>query len=276
MVAPRIGCSGWNYKAWRGHFYPDDLPASEWLARYASSFDTVEVNNTFYRLPEASTFAAWRRQTPPDFVMAVKASRYLTHLKRLREPGEPIARLFERAGELGAKLGPVLYQLPGNFHRDLERLDTFLAALPRRVEGNGATRRPRTHLLQHVVEFRHPSWYVSDTFALLDQYCVALCLHDKRGSAIAEPVVGPFLYVRFHGTSGHYHGSYDEGTLERWAARLAEHSADGRPVYAYFNNDPDAVATENALALRQHMERRLAGARTTMMRRAGTRVSRRS
>ena len=131
MATPRIGCSGWNYAAWRGHFYPADLPASRWLERYASSFDTVEVNNTFYRLPEASTFAAWRRQTPSRFVIAVKASRYLTHLKRLKEPVEPVARLFARCSRLGSKLGPVLYQLPGNFHRDLERLESFLQALPR-------------------------------------------------------------------------------------------------------------------------------------------------
>lgn len=256
MVTPRIGCSGWNYKAWRGHFYPDDLPSTQWLSRYAGVFDTVEVNSTFYRLPEASSFADWRRQTPSDFLMAVKASRYLTHLKRLREPQEPIARLLERARALGPKLGPVLYQLPGHLHRDLDRLETFLAALPPRIESD--RRAPRRRLrLQHVVEFRHPSWYVPDTFALLEQYGVALCLHDKLGSAIAEPVLGPCFYVRFHGTSGHYRGSYDERTLERWAARLVEQATDGRRVYAYFNNDPDAVATENALTLRHQVERRL-------------------
>jgi uncharacterized protein YecE (DUF72 family) len=255
--APRIGCSGWNYKAWRGHFYPQDLPASAWLARYASVFDTVELNNTFYRLPAASTFTGWREQTRPEFLMAVKASRYLTHLKRLREPVEPIARLFERAAELRDKLGPVLYQLPGNFPRDLARLETFLEALPRRVEAEPPPAGERRRLVQHVMEFRHPSWYVSDTFALLEEHRVALCLHDKLGSTITEPVIGPFLYVRFHGTSGHYYGSYDSRALDRWAALLAEHASDGWPVYAYFNNDPDAVATENARTLRAQVERRL-------------------
>jgi uncharacterized protein YecE (DUF72 family) len=255
MSTIRIGCSGWNYKTWRGHFYPADLPASQWLRRYTEVFDTVEVNSTFYRLPDASTFAAWRGQTPPGFLMAVKGSRYLTHLKRLRDPKEPIARLFDRARALGTRLGPMLYQLPGNFHRDLERLETFLAALPRklRVESRGS--RQRLWPLQHVMEFRHPSWYESETFAVLERYGVSLCLHDKRDSTIASPVVGPVVYVRFHGTSGHYAGSYDTRTLARWAARLVELAADGRHVYAYFNNDPDAVATENALTLRGHVER---------------------
>src|SRR5580765_32445 len=132
---PRIGCSGWNYKAWRGPFYPRELAVARWLTFYTSRFDTVEINNTFYRLPEASTFAAWRAQVPADFLFAVKASRFLTHMKRLREPEEPLARLFSRASALGRRLGPVLYQLPGNFTRDLPRLDAFLAALPRTSSG---------------------------------------------------------------------------------------------------------------------------------------------
>ena len=253
MVMPRIGCSGWNYVAWRGHFYPAELPASQWLERYASSFDTVEVNNTFYRLPEAYTFAAWRSQTPSRFVMAVKASRYLTHLKRLKDPAEPLTRLFARCSHLGSKLGPVLYQLPGNFHRDLERLESFLQALPQGQQLN-TVRRHRT--IRHVIEFRHPSWYVSETFALLERYGVTLCLHDKLGAAITEPAVGPVFYVRFHGTSGHYAGSYDNRTLASWAARIAEQMQGRRPVYAYFNNDPDAVATENAMTLKRLVQRR--------------------
>jgi uncharacterized protein YecE (DUF72 family) len=149
LTAPRVGCSGWNYKSWRERFYPRGLPPARWLAYYAERFDTVEVNNTFYRLPERSTFAAWRTQLPARFLVAVKASRFLTHMKRLREPEEPIRRLFSRAAALDGKLGPVLYQLPGNFHIDLYRLDTFLAALPRRRS---------SRQLRHVMEFRHPSW----------------------------------------------------------------------------------------------------------------------
>lgn len=240
-VRPRVGCSGWNYAGWRGRFYPQDLAPSAWLRAYAQTFDTVEVNNTFYRLPERSTFAAWRTQLPPRFVMAVKASRYLTHLKRLRHPKPPLARLLSRASALGPRLGPLLYQLPPNMRLDLDRLDVFLRALPHRHHGRR---------LRHVIEFRHPSWYVMEMFQLLDAHGVVLCLHDKYGSAIAGTMVGPFVYVRFHGTSGKYHGGYSRRQLDVWASRLAEQSRAGRAVYAYFNNDPDAVATENANTLR--------------------------
>jgi uncharacterized protein YecE (DUF72 family) len=238
---PRIGCSGWNYKTWRGAFYPKGLPARRWLEFYASRFDSVEINNTFYHLPERSTFATWHAQVPGDFLFAVKASRFLTHMKRLREPREPLARLFANASALGRQLGPVLYQLPGNFTIDLERLEAFLGALPRR--SNGAR-------LRHVMEFRHPSWYVAETYRLLNRHDAALCLHDKEGSEIDEPIDGPVVYLRFHGTSGLYHGSYSRRTLTRWAHRLAEQLKDGRQVFAYFNNDPDAAAVDNARTLR--------------------------
>jgi uncharacterized protein YecE (DUF72 family) len=255
VVEPRIGCSGWNYKTWRGHFYATEVPPSRWLTAYARVFDTVEINGTFYRLPEASTLSAWRAQTPQNFLMAVKASRYLTHLKRLKDPAEPIARLFERAQALGPRLGPVLYQLPGNFHRDLIRLETFFRALPAELSlgPRGGRRR-----LTHVMEFRHPSWYEAETYALLERYGVSLCLHDKRGSEIAAPSVGPIVYIRFHGTSGHYAGSYGRPALKAWARRLAEWARDERPVFAYFNNDPNAVATENARTLRSEVRRLIA------------------
>lgn len=239
--APRVGCSGWNYASWRGRFYPATLPAARWLPYYAERFDTVEVNNTFYRLPERATFAAWRSQVPANFLVGVKASRFLTHMKRLRDPEEPLERLFSRVSALGRQLGPVLYQLPGHFTIDLPRLDGFLKALPRTSGGRR---------IRHVMEFRHPSWYVAETFQLLERRRVALCLHDKHGSAIDGPFVGPFVYVRFHGTSGHYHGSYGSGQLMEWAHRLAEQAEQGRPVFAYFNNDPDATAVVNALSLR--------------------------
>ena len=245
LEPPRIGCSVWNYKTWRGKFYAAELASKKWLGYYASVFDTVEVNNTFYRLPEAGTFACWKQQTPPGFIVAVKASRFLTHIKRLKDPDEPIERLFSRAKALGPRLGPVLYQLPPNFFRteqNLERLDIFLRALPRRIN---------RRVVDHVFEFRHPSWYVDDTYRLLERRRATLCLHDKRGSAIFEPFVGPIAYVRFHGTSGHYAGSYTDARLEQWASILADQWTRGRQIYAYFNNDPDAIATENALTLRR-------------------------
>jgi uncharacterized protein YecE (DUF72 family) len=235
----RIGCSGWNYKAWADRFYPAGLPPSRWLSHYVGVFDTVEVNNTFYRLPARDTFAAWRRQTPPGFCIAVKASRYLTHLKALRDPAPPLALLFERARGLGPRLGPMLYQLPPRLALDLPRLDTFLAALPR----------VRTHGLP-VIEFRHPSWYVPETFARLEKRGVSLCLHDHRDGPYAGSWTGPAVYVRFHGTSGRYAGRYDRDALARWADRLTRAAARGQDVYAYFNNDPDAAAPENAQMLK--------------------------
>jgi uncharacterized protein YecE (DUF72 family) len=237
---PLVGCSGWNYKSWRGTFYPRSAPVSSWLSYYAERFNTVEANGTFYRLPEATTFAAWRRHTPSRFVMAVKASRLLTHMKRLRDPNEPLRRLFTRARALGDRLGPVLYQLPGNMTRDLDRLQTFLRALPRTVNG----RRP-----DHVMEFRHTSWYVRDVFELLEDHDVALCLHDKLGSPIAEPFIGRFVYVRFHGPTGQYAGSYSRAHLEAWARRLTGQWKAGRRVFAYFNNDVDGAAVANATVL---------------------------
>lgn len=243
---PRIGCSGWNYKAWSGPFYPRTLPPAQWLEFYAERFDTVEINSTFYRLPERSVFAGWRARLPKHFLAAIKASRFLTHMKRLRDPVEPLARLFSRADALERRLGPVLYQLPGNFSCDLSRLEAFLKTLPKRWRGMR---------LHHVMEFRHPSWYAKDTFDLLEQQGLSLCLHDKLGSRIVGPPVGPLVYVRFHGTSGHYHGSYTRRELNGWARRLAEYAQDGREVFAYFNNDPGAAAVRNALTLRNAVQR---------------------
>ena len=246
--APRIhiGCSGWNYKSWRGRFYPEGLAAARWLEYYVTQFDTVEANSTFYRLPDPERFAAWKQQTPPGFVMAVKASRYLTHLKRLREPEEPVQRFFDHAAKLGPRLGPVLYQLPGHFPKDIDRLLRFLDVIPARLRLGG-----RNRAIQHVMEFRHPSWYDDDVFRALARHGVALCQHDRTGSAIEGDVVGPFVYVRFHGTGGDYHGSYGHAVMQRWATRLLRAWRDGRDVYAYFNNDPEAVATKNARTLRR-------------------------
>jgi uncharacterized protein YecE (DUF72 family) len=253
----RIGCSGWNYRHWRGPFYPPELRVRDWFAHYAAVFDTVEINNTFYRLPEPATFERWRESAPPGFLFAIKASRFLTHLKRLRDPEEPVTRLFEHARELHGRFGPVLYQLPANFHCDLKRLDDFLAILPRRLAE--LDRAPAQHALKHVFEFRHPSWYVDETYAVLASHAVALCLHDKAGSAITEPIDGPFVYVRFHGPQGRYFGRYAKDRLDRWAGRLVEQLQAGRDVFAYFNNDPEGMAVVNAQELKELMAARIRG-----------------
>ncbi len=227
------------------------MPARAWFTHYSKTFDTVEINNTFYRLPESDTFAAWRERAPAHFLYAIKASRFLTHLKRLQEPEEAVSRLFERACQLQEHLGPVLYQLPASFHRDLVRLDDFLAVLPRTL-GEIHTE-PRAQPIRHVIEFRHPSWYVDDTQALLRAHGAVMCLHDKHGSAIVEPVEGPFVYVRFHGPGGRYFGRYDSRRLATWAAQLSEHWRAGRDIFAYFNNDPEGMAVINAQELRALM-----------------------
>lgn len=253
--ALRVGCSGWNYQHWRGPVYPVELPARLWFAKYAELFDTVEINNTFYKLPEPSTFASWRVRAPENFLFAIKASRFLTHLKRLIDPEEPVTRLFEHARELGDRFGPTLYQLPASFHRDLTRLEGLLAILPRTLGEIGGA--PRDHRLLHAIEFRHPSWYVDETYAVLRAYSVALCVHDKAGSAITEPLDGPFVYVRFHGPGGRYFGRYERRRIDDWAGRLAEQWRDGRDIYAYFNNDPEGMAVVNARELRSELNRRL-------------------
>jgi uncharacterized protein YecE (DUF72 family) len=200
----------------------------------------VEINNSFYRLPERATFAAWGRRAPPRFLFAVKASRFLTHMKKLKDPEEPIDRLFTRMRALGTHLGPVLYQLPPNFKADRSRFAHFLAALP------GDAR--------HVIEFRDPSWYVPEIRALLERRGVAMCLHDMPGSATERERVGPFVYVRFHGATARYGGGYSRDRLARWAEWLNVQRDEGIDVYAYFNNDIGGHAPRDAVMLRRVLE----------------------
>jgi uncharacterized protein YecE (DUF72 family) len=249
-AAIRIGCSGWQYTHWRGDFYPAGLPASRWFAHYALAFDTVEINNSFYRLPPPETFAKWRTQAPAGFVYAVKASRILTHMKKLKDPDAPLELFFDGARHLGPSLGPVLYQLPPHWGINLERLAQFLRALPRRVEGPSGSRRVR-----HAIEFREPGWYDDRVFALLRRHGVALCLHDMPGSATGQMQVGPFVYVRFHGATK-YAGRYEDERLDEWADWLAGRAAEGLDVYAYFNNDVGGHAPRDAVRLRQRLEER--------------------
>jgi uncharacterized protein YecE (DUF72 family) len=236
----RIGCSGWQYKHWKGDFYPAALPQTRWFEHYASIFDTVEINNSFYRLPERATFAAWARRAPTRFEFAVKASRFLTHMKKLKDPEEPVDRLFSRMRALGTHLGPVLYQLPPGWRVDRERFAHFLTVLPR-----GA---------RHVVEFREPTWYDDEIRALMIRHRVALCLHDMAGSATGRERAGRFVYVRFHGATGKYGGSYSDERLRSWAGWLNEQRGAGCDVYAYFNNDVGGHAPRNALTLRGMLE----------------------
>ncbi len=239
----RVGCSGWQYKHWKADFYPGDLPQSRWFDHYALSFDTVEINNSFYRLPPAETFARWREQAPGRFLYAVKASRFLTHMKKLKDPEDPLFRFFENARHLGPHLGPVLYQLPPGWGLDLARFEHFLRALPRGY--------------RHTVEFRETSWYDERVYELLRRHDVALCLHDMQGSATGRMVVGPFVYVRFHHGTAKYGGRYPDDRLDEWADWLALRIADGLDVFAYFNNDTGGHAPRDAVRLRDRLHVRL-------------------
>ena len=232
-----IGTSGYVYRDWRRRFYPHDLAAREWLPFYASRFPTVELNSPFYRLPRAATFRAWARAAPEDFVFAVKASRFLTHIKRLREPGPPLTLYMRRAKGLAGARGPILFQLPERFHLNLERLDEFLTALARR------------RINRAVLEVRHASWLVEPVFERLARANVALCLHDWKTQPVAGPITADFVYVRRHGTRRRYGGSYSDGMLRQDAVLIEGWSAAGRDVFVYFNNDGRAAAARNALRL---------------------------
>ncbi len=236
-AAVRIGTSGWNYKHWRGVFYPPKLPVARWFDFYARHFDTVEINNSFYRLPSLAAFDAWRVQAPPGFLYAVKASRYLTHLKKLRDPEQPLVNVLTRARRLREHLGPILYQLPPHWRCDVERLRAFVELLPMD--------------LVHVLELRDPSWYNDAVREVLTAAQVSFCIHDMRGSESPWWVSGPVVYLRFHGpTALKYAGRYGRDLLTPWAERIAAWRGEGRPVYAYFNNDDRGYALLDAAELR--------------------------
>jgi uncharacterized protein YecE (DUF72 family) len=232
----RIGTSGWHYKHWRGCFYPEELKTSQYLSWFIRHFQTVEINNCFYRLPTESAVESWREQTPPDFCFAVKGSRFLTHIKRLRDPDPGLETFLSRMELLKRKLGPVLFQLPPNWHVNPERLETFLQALP-----------PKKH--QYVFEFRDPTWYRQDIYEMLRRYNVGLCIHDWRGEQSPTELTADFSYIRFHGATGRYQGEYTPEMLRKWADLICGWLPKLKDVYVYFNNDVGGHAIRNALLL---------------------------
>ncbi len=227
-----IGTSGWQYADWRGRFYPRGLPLGRWLEAYAAGFTTVESNNAFYRLPDRHVFEAWRDRTPDDFVMAVKVSRFLTHIRRLREPQEAVARFVDRTGGLGDKLGPVLLQLPPQMRRDDDRLAATLDAFP------------RTYRV--AVEFRHDSWFAPDVRALLEERRAALCLADRKGPLTPVWRTADWTYLRFHEGRANPRPCYGRTALDSWAQRLAGTWSLEADVFVYFNNDPRGCAPRDA------------------------------
>ncbi len=231
----RVGTSGWHYDHWMGRFYPERLPKPKWLEFYSKEFDTVELNNTFYRLPNESTFEKWHDSAPDNFIFTVKASRYITHIKKLHEASDSVELFNQRAALLGEKLGPVLYQLPPNYKKDAGRLRDFLELLSKDVT--------------NVFEFRNNSWYDDEIFDLLDKYKASFCVHDLGGKEAPLLVTGKIVYLRFHGSADHS-GDYTLKNLEGWVEFAQKHAKKTISLYAYFNNDINAYAVKNAKMLR--------------------------
>lgn len=233
MATAYIGTSGYVYNHWRGVFYPDGLPVDEWLRFYCRHFGTVEINNTFYQLPERSTFENWKKNSPRDFVFTVKFSRYLTHMKRLKDPEDPLRRFLANAAGLGRKLGPMLFQLPPNFKPSVERLNGLLAL--------------RKRSTQWVFEFRNKEWFEDEILDRLREAGAGFCVHDITEGC---PVLATanFAYLRLHGGETEA-GDYDTPVLKRWAGQIAQWLDAGLDVFVYFNNDIEGYAIKNAREL---------------------------
>ena len=237
-----VGTSGWQYRDWRGRVYPKDVPAARWLEFYAERFETVEVNNTFYRLPSPSTFTNWAARVPDDFIIAVKGSRYLTHYKRLKEPEEPVERLLSHAAPLRTHLGPVLLQFPPDLRAEPQRLDDTLRAFAGRA--------------RVAVEPRHESWFCEDVRAVLHAHGATLCLAD-RGSRPVTPMwrTADWAYVRFHVGKARPRPCYGRRALTSWVDRLTDLWGNDCDGYAYFNNDTNGCAVRDAIVFGELLRR---------------------
>jgi uncharacterized protein YecE (DUF72 family) len=236
----RIGTSGWHYMPWRGPFYPEDLKPKDFLSFYVTRFSSTELNNPFYRLPSEAAVTCWRDTTPDGFLFTWKASRFITHMLKLRNAEDGLRVMFNRAEGLGPKLGPILFQLPPSLKADRERLASFLALLPR-------DRR-------YTFEFRHPSWYEPPILDLLREHDVSLCLSDHAAAPAPWEVTASFVYIRGHGPSGRYWGSYADETLQSWALDILRWRAEGRAAYCYFDNDIKSAAPEDGQRLLRFLQ----------------------
>jgi len=232
-----IGTSGWHYDHWRGPFFPEGMPDEEMLGFYARHFPAAEINNSFYQLPKAETLEHWRDAVPDNFRFAVKASRYITHMKKLKDPRQPVDRFLQRVAVLGDRLGPVLFQLPPNWRCNVERLAAFLAALP----GTG----------RYAFEFRDPSWFDDKVYQLLEEAGAAFCIYDLAGRQSPKTVTADLVYVRLHGPDQAYEGSYSVQALAGWAGAISAWKNQGRNVFCFFDNDQQGYAPANARRLQE-------------------------
>lgn len=231
-----IGTSGWNYKTWKRLFYPEEVKQKDWLSQYAKSFDTVELNTSFYHIPKQSSVVNWAEQSPDNFLFSCKASRYLTHMKKLKDPQEGLERLWEVFAPFGQKLGPVLFQLPPGWGVNTERLTDFIGYLPARY--------------RYTFEFRNQSWLCQEVYDLLGGNNINLCFYDFKQFRPPEVVTADFIYIRLHGPmETPYWGSYSDADLNSHARKIKQWSAEGKDVYCYFDNDQEANAPKDALRL---------------------------
>ena len=234
-----IGTSGWHYPHWVGTFYPTGMASEEFLPYYARHFSTVEINSTFYHLPTSDTLTHWRNQTPRNFLFTCKGSRYLTHIKKLKDPQDGIHRFFEAATKLHSKLGPILFQLPPRWKKNIPRLEAFLNALPGEF--------------RYAFEFRDARWFDKEVYQLLEAHQGGFCLYHLAGQWAPEIVTANFVYIRLHGPGAAYQGTYNQSMLRAWAHKCRNWHSAGKDVYCYFDNDEQGYAPLNALTLLQYL-----------------------
>lgn len=232
-----VGTSGWHYEHWVGPFYPEGTAPEDYLEFYSQKFQTAEINNTFYQVPKKGTLRLWRDGVPEDFIFSVKASRYITHMKKLKDPRGPVTKFLKRIDSLGEKLGPVLFQLPPRWKANLERLGSFLEALP-----SG---------FRYAFEFRDPSWFQERVYDVLSENAAAFCIYDFDRRQSPKEVTADFVYIRLHGPTAPYQGQYDDQTLAGWAGALSSWVRQDKRVYFYFDNDQSGYAVQDALRLKR-------------------------
>jgi len=232
-----IGTSGWNYGHWTGKFYPEDLPKTKWFAYYHERFDTVELNTSFYHLPKKTTFEKWYNESPDNFIFSIKASRYITHVKKLNEPEEPVKRFFSSAEGIKDKAGVILFQLPPGMKYDNTKLVSILETLPKNYK--------------YTFEFRNNTWWNDQAYDILRKYNIAFCLFELAGQVTPRIITADYIYIRLHGPDGKYSGSYPDNTLADWASEFKKWISEGKEVYCYFDNDDSAFAVYNALTLKK-------------------------
>lgn len=240
MARYYIGTSGWHYDDWRSRFYPDDLPRDKWLEFYSRHFNTLELNNSFYRLPTEAAFKNWYETSPPGFIFSVKVSRFITHIKRLKNCEEASRNFMSKASLLQEKLGPLLYQLPPGMLRNDDVLKIFLDMLPSGY--------------RHVFEFRHESWFAEDVYRILREYRAGFCTYDMPGLTSPLVVTADFAYIRFHGHEGLYSSDYSDAELQAWAEKIRSLAGQMESIYVYFNNDVAGFAIKNARTLKSLLE----------------------